>query len=125
MASLGWHMRAAALIIAREAQRLAATWSEQVPPSIKVKASGNTAEIKSSAGPSYPNEVKGVRHPVFGLGRTGNEWSLTHRPRPPWRTNRHRPFLVPAVDAKADDAAKEIARVIDEIAHDAGFKGTG
>jgi len=117
MASLGWHMRAAALIIAREAQRLAATWSVQVPPSIKVKASGNTAEIKSAVGPSYPNEVIRVRHPVFG--------PTPRNPRPGWVTNDHRPFLAPAVDAKADDAAKEIARVIDEIAHDAGFKGTG
>ena len=125
MASLGWHMRAAALIIAREAQRLAAAWSVQVPPSIKVKARGNTAEIKSAVGPSYPNEVIRVRHPVFGFGHTGNAWSATHRPRPPWVTNDHRPFLAPAVDAKADDAAKEIARVIDDIAHDAGFKGTG
>src|SRR5262244_4613236 len=117
MASPGQRMRAAALIIAREAQRLAATWSVQVAPSIKVKASGNTAEIKSAVGPSYPNEVKGVRHPVFG--------PTLRNPRPGWVTNEHRPFLAPAVDAKADAAAAEIAKAIDDAAHEAGFKGTG
>ena len=115
-------MRAAGLIIAREAQRLAAVWSEQIPPSVKVKARGNTATISSGVGPSYPNEVIRVRHPVFGFGHTGNAWSATHRPRPPWVTNEHRPFLVPAADAKADDATREIAKYIDDVCHELGFK---
>jgi hypothetical protein len=40
-------------------------------------------------------------------------------------TNDHRPFLVPAADAKADDAAAEIAKSIDDLCHDLGYKGTG
>ena len=110
---MGWHMRAAALIIAKEAQRLAASWSVQVPPSIKVKATGNTAVISSGVGPSYPNEVIRVRHPVF---------QTPARMRVKWVTNEHRPFLVPAVDAKADDATKEIAKYIDDVCREDGFK---
>jgi hypothetical protein len=116
-------MRAAALIIARDAQRRAAAWSRQVPPSIKVSVRGNTAVISSAVGPSYPNEVIRVRHPVFGMGQTGNAWSAEHRPRPPWVTNAHRPFLAPAATAKADAATARIARYIDDVCHDNGFKG--
>ena len=116
MASLVWRMRAAALIIARQAQVNAAGWSVQIPPSIKVKASGNTAVISSGVGPSYPNEVPRVRHPVFG--------PTLKRPAPPWVTNDYRPFLAPAADEMADAAAAEIGKVIDDIAHDDGFIGT-
>lgn len=110
-------MRAAAMIIARQAKLLAAVWSVQVPPSVKVQARGWTATISSGVGPSYPNEVIRVRHPVFG--------PTLKRPNPPWVTNAHRPFLAPAADLKADEAAKEIANVVDDWCHDLGYKGTG
>jgi len=108
-------MLAAAVIIAREAQRLAAGWSVQVPPSIRVSARANEATISSRVGPSYPNEVKRVRHPVFG-GRG------TSRERAPWVLNEYRPFLAPAAEAKADEAAIEIAKTIDDIARENGFR---
>lgn len=114
MASMGRHMRAAALIIARDAQARAAVWSEQIPPSIKVVARENTATISSGVGPSYPNEVHPVRHPVFG--------PTARNPRPGWVTNAYRPFLVPAVKAKGDAATAEIARYIDDVAHENGFR---
>jgi hypothetical protein len=107
-------MLAAAVIIAREAQLLASTWSVQVPPSMRVQATSSTATISSGVGPSYPNEVIRVRHPVFGGRNTSRPWA-------PWVTNEHRPFLAPAADAKADEAAQEIAKVIDDIARRDGF----
>lgn len=113
---MGWHMRAAGLIVAREARKLAALWSEQIPPSIRVTARDKVATISSHTGPSYPNEVNRVRHPVFG--------PTMRNPRPGWVTNKHRPFLVPAADAKADEAAAEIARYVDDVARENGFKGT-
>lgn len=105
-------MRAAALIIAREAQKLASAWSVQVPPSMKVKAGATSAEISSAVGPSYPNEVPRVRHPVFG-----------HRDR--WVDNAYRPFLAPAATAKADAAAAEVAKAVDDICHGLGYAGSG
>lgn len=114
---MGWRMRQAGLLIAREAQRLAAPWSRQIPPSIKVAARGDTVTISSHTGPAYPNEVIRVRHPVFG--------PTLRNPRPGWVTNAHRPFLAPAAQAKADDVAAEIAKFIDDVARDNGFEGTG
>jgi hypothetical protein len=110
-------MLAAAAIIAREAQALAATWSVQIPPTMKVTASDSTFKVSSAVGPSYPNEVAGVRHPVYG--------PTLRNPHPAWVTNDYRPFLAPAVDAKADAAAAEIAKSIDDFCHDLGFKGSG
>ena len=110
MASMGWHMRAAAQIIARQAMADAAAWSVQIPPSIKVKARDSTATITSSVGPAYPNEVPGVRHPVYGNRRN-------------WVTNQYRPFLAPAADMKADAATAEIAKYIDDVCHENGFEG--
>jgi hypothetical protein len=107
-------MLAAAVIIANEAKRLAAIWSVQVPPSIRVSAAANSAVISSGVGPSYPNEVKRVRHPVFG-GRG------TSRENAPWVTNEYRPFLAPAAEAKAQAAAEEIAKTVDDLARQAGF----
>ena len=62
-----------------------------------------------------PNEVAGVRHPVFG-GRG------TKRPHAPWVTNQHRPFLAPAADQSGDAAAEKFAQVIDDWAIKAGFR---
>ena len=114
MASMAPHMRAAANLIANEARRLAASWSVQVPPSIRVTSGESTAEISSGVGPSYPNEVIRVRHPVFG--------PTLRNPRPGWVTNKYRPFLKPAADAKADAAAAEIAKYVDDVARENGFR---
>lgn len=105
-------MRAAAEIIAAEARRLAASWSVQVPPSVRVSGGGTSATVSSAAGPSYPNEVPRVRHPVFG-----------HRDR--WVDNAYRPFLAPAAAAKADAAAAEVAKAVDDICHRLGYAGSG
>ena len=103
---LARRLREAAQIIADQA-RVNAGWSRKIPPSIKVSGSA-TISISSSAGPAYPNEIPGVRHPTFG-----------HRP---WVTNAHRPFLAPAADERADAAAEQFAKVIDDWAAEYGFK---
>ena len=107
-------MLAAARIIALEAARLASRWSRQIPPDVlrHVTATDSAATIKSDVGPAYPNEVIRVRHPVYGNRRV-------------WVTNDYRPFLAPAAQAKADAAAAEIAKSIDDICHELGFKGAG
>lgn len=98
---------AAAEIIADGARELAA-WSRKVPPNISVEVSGQTATISADAGPAYPNEVAGVRHPTFG-----------HKP---WVENQHRPFLGPAADARSDAAMQRYAKKIDGWCKDAGFR---
>lgn len=103
----GGDLGAAADIIADKARELASGWSHQVPGSIRVEVSGDTATISSSVGPAYPNEVAGVRHPTFGHS--------------PWKTNQHRPFLSPAADAAGDKAMTRYAQKIDRWAKQAGF----
>ena len=112
---LGRRLREAAQVIADQAKANAAGWSARVPESIHISGGASGVSILSGAPPSYPNEIAGVRHPVFG-GRG------TRRPKAPWVTNQHRPFLAPAADEKIDEAAEKFAQVIDDWAHDRGYK---
>jgi hypothetical protein len=104
----GDDLGAAADVIADEARRLAGQWSTSIPDDIHVEVRDRTATIWTDAGPAYPNEVEGVKHPTFG-----------HKP---WVTNQHRPFLGPAADAKASDAMERFAERYDRILRKAGFK---
>ena len=110
---LGRRLREAAEVIAEQA-RMNAHWSARIPPSIKVSGGSGGVSIMSGAPPAYPNEVDGVRHPVFG-GRG------TRRPKAPWVTNQHRPFLAPAADQRIDEAAEKFAQVIDDWAKEHGY----
>ena len=112
---LGRRLREAAQVIADQAKANAAGWSARVPESIHISGGASGVSILSGAPPSYPNEIAGVRHPVFG-GRG------TRRPKAPWVRNQHRPFLAPAADEKIDEAAEKFAQVIDDWAHDRGYK---
>ena len=112
---LARRLREAAQIIADQARVNAAGWSVRVPPSIRVTGGGVTISISSNAPPAYPNEVEGVKHPVFG-GRG------TKRPKAPWVLNQYRPFLAPAADEKADAALEAFSKVIEDWAREHGFK---
>ena len=102
-------LRAAAQVIADGAKALAGTWSRSIPPRIGIRMEGNTATISCDAPPAYPNELAGVRHPVFGHRGT-------------WVTNQYRPFLSTAADAKADAAMAKYAQKIDRLARRAGYR---
>jgi len=101
-------------VIAEQA-RTNAHWSARIPPSITVSGGGSGVSISTGAPPAYPNEVPGVRHPVFG-GRG------TSRPKAPWVTNQHRPFLAPAADERIEEAAEKFAKVLDDWAKKYGYK---
>jgi hypothetical protein len=115
MGDLERRFSAAVKMIADQAKVNAAGWSARIPPSVRISGIYPEAVIRSGAPPAYPNEVPGVRHPVFG-GRG------TKRPEAPWVTNQHRPFLAPAADMKAGDAAQEFGNVIDDWAIALGYK---
>jgi hypothetical protein len=105
----------AAQVIADQARNNAAGWSARIPPSIRVSGGYPEVFIRSAAPPAYPNEVPGVKHPVFG-GRG------TRRPHAPWVTNQHRPFLAPAADQRVNQAAEKFAVIVDDWAIKAGFR---
>lgn len=113
MADADDRLRQAAEVI-RDQAATNAGWSARIPGSLKVSTSGMTALISTGAPPAYPNEF-GVRHPVFG--GTG-----TRRPRAPWVRNKHRPFLGPAGDQKADEAARTFGLFIDDWALKHGYR---
>lgn len=108
-------LRQAAEIIADRARENASGWSVRIPPSLKVKVDGMTAVISSAAPPAYPNEIAGVRHPVFG-GRG------TRRPKAPWVKNQYRPFLAPAGDEAADKALEKFGLYVEDLAHRHGYR---
>lgn len=110
----GKDLHAAAEIIADRARELAATWSAQVPGRIRTEVHGNVAVISCDAPPAYPNEVKGVRHPVFAHGHDRLRWT--------WVTNEYRPFLAPAARDRASAAAARYADKIDQMARRHGFR---
>ena len=104
----------AARVIADDARDRAGGWSESVPVSIGVEVHGTRAIVYTDAPAAYPNEVSGVRHPVFGPTARNTD--------PPWVKNEHRPFLAPAADAKASAAMDRYAKKMDKWIADAGFK---
>lgn len=103
-----------------EAQRNAA-WSKRIPAATRVSVGfskrnpGVSIVVNKNKAPNArPLEHGGrsgtFRHPVFG-----------HKERR-WETQPARPFLAPAAEAKADDAAARVADAFDIAARRAGFR---
>jgi len=109
----GGRLGEAAEEIAAGARELAARFSVQIPPSIRVDAGEHVAEISSSVPPAYPNET-GSRHPVYARGPDRREWT--------WVRGNHRPFLGPAAEARAGAAMAKYAEKIGDMARKAGFE---
>lgn len=111
-------VRAAGNIVARDA-RLRASWSTRIPAAIRVrtafaKSPGVRVSVDLRKAPHakpYENEGRPgkFRHPVFGN-------------RSNWVTQKARPFLGPALQAKSDAAAHDIADAVDRATRDAGFR---
>ena len=112
---LGRRLREAAEVIADKARENAG-WSARIPGSISVSGGAGGVSIMTGSPPAYPNEVAGVRHPVFGGRGTSRPWA-------PWVENQYRPFLAPAADEAGDEALEKLAEVIDDWCHDRGYEG--
>jgi hypothetical protein len=87
-----------------------ATWSSRVPASIRVGGGQSGVVVRAGgarAPAAYSNEIEGVQHPTFG--------------HVPWVTNQFRPFMVPAAEDGAEEAALIVARVISDWAREYGF----
>lgn len=115
-------LRAAGRVVADDA-KLRAAWSTKIPRAIRVsvtfvgKRQGVSIVVNRKKAPNArPIEHGGragtFRHPVYASGPREN-WT--------WRPQRARPFLAPALQAKGDDAAKQIKQVVDRVV-DRNFK---
>lgn len=121
---IGTRLRQAAEVIAQDARILSGTWSERVPPSVRVYPAltrGGTAVTIAAGGVrapmAYTNEGKRggrpIWHPVFARGER-SDWK--------WVPQTPRPFMRPAADARANQAADVFAKAIDDWAAASGFK---
>jgi hypothetical protein len=118
-------LKQAAEVIAEDARVLSATWSERVPASVRVygvRGTGRGQSVTISAGGvrapmAYTNEgYRGGRpvwHPVYGRGDRA-DWT--------WVPQTPRPFMRPAAEARAGQAADVFAKAIDDWARASGFK---
>jgi hypothetical protein len=119
-------LREAALVIAKDAALLAATWSERVPPSVRLLpvtdlgVRGQRVVIAAggvAAPMAYTNEGKRggrpIWHPVFAVGAR-KDWT--------WRPQTPRPFMRPAAEARAGQAADVFAKAVDDWAKASGFE---
>lgn len=113
-AAPGDDLGAAAEIIAEEARRIASSWSTSIPGSIEVEVKGKTAIVSTAVPAAYPNET-GSRHPVYARGLDRRKWT--------WTEGNKRPFLGPAVDAKASEAVKRYAERINRMIDTIGETG--
>jgi hypothetical protein len=118
-------MRKVGDVAARDA-RQRASWSSRIPDAIRVgtQTRGGRAGVflrvvaaKAPHARAYEGLAKGgsrvsFRHPVFG-------------DRDRWVTQRTRPFLVPAVQARRDQVNAELSALIDRAAAQAGLRRTG
>jgi hypothetical protein len=115
-------LKEAAEIVAAEA-RGRVDYSTRIPGSIKAAVTGTwRAKVKagSASAPhaaAIENHGQGfVRHPVFV--------PMDELPGPPGRwTSRHShpAFLAPAADARIDEVAAAVGRVLDDVMRDLGF----
>ena len=117
-------LKQAAEVIAADARLLSATWSERVPASVRVgrvRGTGPGQSVTITAGGvrapmAYTNEgYRGGRpvwHPVFAQGDRA-DWK--------WVPQTPRPFMRPAAEARAAQAADVFAKAIDDWARASGF----
>lgn len=110
-------LRAAGRVVADEA-KVRASWSTRIPGATRVSVtfSGKRPGVsvvvnKTKAPDARPFEHGGrtgiFRHPVFGN-------------RDVWVSQKARPFLAPALEAKGDEAAGQITDVVDRVTRDTG-----
>jgi HK97 gp10 family phage protein len=101
--------KAAGMLVAAEAKRRS-SWSTRIPGSIKVSITNLGTGIKVTANgakapDAAPYENKGqsgnFRHPVFGNTDV-------------WVSQKARPFLAPAAEAKAEEVTEAFAEAVDD-----------
>lgn len=117
-------LRQAAEVIADDARVLSGTWSERVPKSVRIYpvrrgALGYAVTISAGgvrAPMAYTNEGyrsgRPVWHPVFAQGDRA-DWT--------WVPQTPRPFMRPAAETRAGQAADLFAKAIDDWTRASGF----
>ena len=132
-AILANRLRMAAAPVADYARASSSRWSRRVPLSVRLQ--GGASRITIAAGgqrapQAYTMEGRPdgrpIAHPVYGHGPRLRGPLVNGRHRPPGWTWRKqipvRPFLAEAIDAKQDEMLRIFAGVVDDWAHQLGYK---
>lgn len=131
-AILADRLRRAAQPIADYARLSSARWSRRVPASVRLQ--GGASRITIAAGgqrapQAYTMEGRAdgspIAHPVYGHGPRIRGPLVNGRHDPPgwtWVKQTPRPFLAEAVDVKQEDMLRIFAGVVDDWAHDLGYR---
>ncbi len=131
-AILADRLRRAAQPIADYARLSSARWSRRVPASVRLQ--GGASRITIAAGgqrapQAYTMEGRAdgspIAHPVYGHGPRIRGPLVNGRHDPPgwtWVKQTPRPFLAEAVNVKQEDMLRIFAGVVDDWAHDLGYR---
>jgi hypothetical protein len=139
-AILANRLRKAATPVADYARASSARWSRRVPASVRLQ--GGASRITIAAGGSrapqaYTMEGRSdgrpIAHPVYGHGprvrgplvsgpRRPGEQRRYDPPGWTWAKQTPRPFLREAIDVKQDEMLRIFAGVVDDWAHDLGYR---
>lgn len=126
-------LRKAAAPVADYARFSSARWSRRVPLSVRLQ--GGASRITIAAGgkaapQAYTMEGRAdgtpIAHPVYGHGPRVRGPLVGDRHDPPgWTWAKQipvRPFLAEAVDARQDETVRIFAGIVDDWAHDLGYR---
>jgi hypothetical protein len=131
-AILADRLRRAAEPIADYARLSSARWSRRVPASVRLQ--GGASRITIAAGgqrapQAYTMEGRPdgrpIAHPVYGHGPRVRGPLVDGRHEPPgwtWVKQIPRPFLAEAVDVKQDEMLRIFAGIVDDWAHELGYR---
>ena len=143
-AVLAARLQAAAKPVADAARLSSSRWSRRVPLSVRIQGGATRVQIVAggrTAPQAYTMEGRAdgrpIAHPVYGHGPrkrgplgSGHPYGpLRHgeerRYDPPgwtWREQTPRPFMREAIDSTADEMVRIFAGVVDDWAHQLGYK---
>jgi hypothetical protein len=131
-AILANRLRLAAQPVADYARLSSARWSRRVPASVRLQ--GGASRITIAAGGVAAPQAKTMEgnpdgspcaHPVYGHGPRIRGPLVNGRHHPPgwtWVKQPPRPFLREAIDAKQDEMLRIFAGIVDDWAHQLGYK---
>lgn len=132
-AILADRLRRAAAPVADYARLSSARWSRRVPASVRLQ--GGASRITIAAGGNRAPQAKTMEgnpngtpcaHPVYARGPRIRGPLVNGRHVPPGWTWRKqipvRPFLREAVDARQDEMVRIFAGIVDDWAHQLGYK---
>jgi hypothetical protein len=96
-------------------------WSRRVPASVRLGGGASSVQIvaggqRAPQAYTFEGTATGmpIAHPVYAHGLDRKKWT--------WVKQAPRPFLREAIDANEDEMVKRFAGIVDDWAHQAGYK---